>query len=368
MFELVLTGACSPRKIASIARDEWGMRTPRRKRSGGTPPALGTIYKILGNRFYAGLIVWNGTVYRGQHEPVVTIDEFECVQSLLKRRGRPRPKKHDFPFTGLIRCGACGLMVTAEQKVNKYGSRYTYYHCTKRGLGPRCGQPAVSGTQLERQFASFLSSIAIDPRVAEWLLEALDADRSGAEAHELARQASVDLALSEAKTQLSELTSLRLRRLLSDDEFVLERRRLEQEAIRLEESRGGTGKFTESRFELSRDVISFSRQAVEWFERGDAAVKRLIVQTAGSNFFLKGKIVSIQAAKPFIAPPFSAEFLRLCGDGEDVRTFPPRLKAEYDSYVQTLSESFDDPGCAKIPERLEALREWSEGGEHKHAA
>jgi hypothetical protein len=22
-------------------------------------------------------------------------------------------------------------MVTAEQKVNKYGSRYTYYHCTK---------------------------------------------------------------------------------------------------------------------------------------------------------------------------------------------------------------------------------------------
>jgi hypothetical protein len=30
------------------------------------------------------------------------------------RPGRPRPQKHRFAFTGMIRCGSCGLRVTAE--------------------------------------------------------------------------------------------------------------------------------------------------------------------------------------------------------------------------------------------------------------
>ena len=87
---------------------------------------MSSIYKILSTPFYAGLIVWNGQVHPGKHEAVISIDEFERVRALLQRPGRPKPRQHSFAFTGMIRCGACGLFVTAEHKINRFGSRYIY--------------------------------------------------------------------------------------------------------------------------------------------------------------------------------------------------------------------------------------------------
>src|SRR4029077_17936251 len=84
IFDLMLTGTYSPRDIALIARDEWGFRTPKRRKTGGVPLAMSTMYKILSNPFYAGVIVWDGKIYPGKHEPVVSIQEFQRVRSLLE--------------------------------------------------------------------------------------------------------------------------------------------------------------------------------------------------------------------------------------------------------------------------------------------
>jgi site-specific DNA recombinase len=62
IFDLMLTGAYSTRQIGSIARDEWGLRSRKRRRIGGAPLGMNAIYKILSNPFYAGLIVWSGQV------------------------------------------------------------------------------------------------------------------------------------------------------------------------------------------------------------------------------------------------------------------------------------------------------------------
>lgn len=166
MFELMLTGAYGPKAIAIKARDEWGFLTPKKKRTGGKPLSLSTIYRIFGNPFYAGLIMWGGQVYQGKHEPVITLDEFERVQELLGRPGRPRPRTLRFAFTGMMRCGACRLMITAEDKW-KRGKRYTYYHCTKRRLEPRCLEPSVDLHGLEAQILRFLEVTYVPPHVHE---------------------------------------------------------------------------------------------------------------------------------------------------------------------------------------------------------
>ena len=123
MFELMLSGAYGPKEIALKARDEWGFLTPKKKRIGGKPLSLGTIYRTLANPFYAGIIVWKGQTYPGKHEAVVTLDEFKRVQELLGRPGRPRPRAHRFAFTGMMHCGTCGLMITAENKVTRSRNR-----------------------------------------------------------------------------------------------------------------------------------------------------------------------------------------------------------------------------------------------------
>ena len=206
MFEMMLTGACTPKQIALTARDEWGFRTPKKKRSGGCPLAMSSIYKILSNPYYAGIIVWNGESFQGKHDPVVTLREFEQVRSMLARPGRPKAQRHSFAYTGMIRCGSCGLWVTAEHKVNRFGSRYLYYHCSKRHLGPRCSEPSVEVRDLERQVGAFLRSLAIDRDLETWIFDQIAIHSQQFQESEKARKISLAKALN-GKRPVTQLRS-----------------------------------------------------------------------------------------------------------------------------------------------------------------
>ena len=343
IYELMLTGAYTPKQIALKARDEWGFRTPRKKRIGGGPLALSSTHKILTNPFYAGIIVWNGQTYPGKHEPVITIDEFEQVQELLGRPGRPRLQRHTFAFTGMIRCGACGLMVTAEHKVNRFGSRYIYYHCTKRGLGPRCQEGSIELQELERQISRFLGNLVIPERVYRVVVAQVKDLSNHWEVEEGARRQSLETAIQKVTGELSELTGLRLRNLLADEEFVCKRRELQQEHLRLTQQLHRAQEEV-TWFEPIEEVILFSNQAISWFQRGDPQTKRLILQTTGSNLVLKDKILSIEATKPFRQwPQYLAPASRLAVIN-DVRTFLSRDDDEVKrtvANIRTLKKRFE---------------------------
>jgi DNA invertase Pin-like site-specific DNA recombinase len=319
MFELMLTGAYNPKRIAIMARDEWGFRTPKRKRSGGKPLALSSIYKILSNPFYAGIIVWDGQSYPGKHVPVVTIDEFQEVRRLLQRPGTAKPQRHEFAFTGLIRCGSCGLRITAEHKVNGYGRRYTYYHCTKRNLGPRCSEPSIQSDDLERQIEEFICSLAIDPKIEAWILGNLDLGKAEMAARENAKKISLQAAVADVESQLNELTGLRLRGLLTDEEFVQRRDALHRERMGLRQNMNTAGEASD-RFELLTEFISFSNRAAEWFAIGNNQLKRQILEIVGSNFVLMDKKLNVEAKKPFGLAAQMRDDSTWLGVVDDVRT------------------------------------------------
>jgi hypothetical protein len=55
----------------------------------------------------------------------------------------------------------CGFAITAEHKVNRFGSRYVYYHCTRKRRDYRCRQPVVPLPDLERQLGAFLNEVSL---------------------------------------------------------------------------------------------------------------------------------------------------------------------------------------------------------------
>ena len=338
MFEMMLTGGYTPKRIALIARDDWGFCTPKKKRIGGRPLAMSSIYKILSNPYYAGIILWNGESYPGKHEPVVTLDEFERVRKMLARPGRPKSQRYTFAYTGMIRCGSCGLWVTAEHKINRYGYRYLYYHCSRHRLGPRCAEPSVEIKQLETQIEEFLRSLVIDRDVEEWILEQIGIYARKFQEVEQARRWSLEKALANVELQLAELTGLRLRNLLTDAEFVAQRETLRREQMQLSEK---IAKFanTLNRFEPAKELISFSNQAADWFVHGDDQSKRLILETVGSNLTLKDKKLCIQAANPFAALSTFATNTRRLAIVDVVRTFS------------------DDPDYARILHNIVTIKE-----------
>lgn len=326
MFELALAGTSS-RQIARIARDEWGFRSHLRKRTGGTPIGTSTVHRILTNPFYTGIIRWSGQTYVGKHEPVVSVDEFRAVGQALARPGKEKPHKHRFAYTGLIRCGSCGLMITAEHKMNPYGSRYVYYHCTRRMDGPRCREPAVEVKALEAQIVRFLRTITLEPQVETWINEQLALEADGRALEDQAVAQSLQHSLASVQAEMRELTGLRTRRLIDDPEFLSERERLQAEIVRLNAAIA-TGQEVD-RFELFQELVSFSVLALIWFLTGDDEDRRLIVKIVGSNSTLSGKKLNIEAAKPFIELADLARCLRVRGLEDDVRTFKPFERGEF---------------------------------------
>ncbi|MBA3568420.1 MAG: recombinase family protein [Pyrinomonadaceae bacterium] len=318
LFALALTGGYTVKELYRKARNEWGYRTPTRKRSGGRPLALSSVYKILANPFYTGDFLYHGKLYPGKHQPIISLGEFALLQQWLGRPGTAKPQRYRFPFTGMIRCGACNLMVTAEHKANRYGSRYIYYHCTKRNTGERCPEPSVEARQLERQIQGFLQSLTIHQGLHEWLTtEALHLERDGNDKEIIRR--SVQGAIQDLGKQEGVLLDLRIRELIGDSAFTKRREALQLEQAALRERQQKLDEENDW-FEPAESLISFSNMAVKWFRDGADEIRRLILQTVGSNLILRDKILSIEAVKPFSTACSGGAILQRCGFVNDVRT------------------------------------------------
>jgi len=338
MWDLMLTGLYPPKKIHHIAMNEWGLRTRKRKRTGGGPLAVSAVYKMFANPFYAGIIKWEGRTYPGKHEPVITLEEFDRVQQVLNDNYRPRPKTHCFTYTGLFRCGECGLSITAEEKINRYGYRYTYYRCTKKRLIPKCAQRSIEVDELEKQVLEFLKEITISDKIHSWALKQLEKARAERSDSAEKIQPSLEKALDAICKELENLTKLRLRDLITDDEFVSQRQRLELERLKLQQTLEKL-KQTSSWLEPARLFISLSNRAVCWFTEGDRETKRLVLEITGSNLLLKDKKMLIEAAKPFRRGGIKPSFSQRCALVDDVRTF--FIDHDYEDKVRKLKRLFE---------------------------
>src|SRR5207245_9599147 len=97
---------------------------------------------------------------REKHGPMITLDEFERAQAILRRDTRSHPKRHLFPYAGLLRCGTCQGSVTAEEHYNRYGYHYVHYHCTHKNLrNATCREKCAEEEDLNRQVLEFIDRI-----------------------------------------------------------------------------------------------------------------------------------------------------------------------------------------------------------------
>jgi site-specific DNA recombinase len=176
MFDWYARGDISLKEAARKAHAA-GLLYPK---SGAKVP-VSTVHTILRNRLYTGSFEWNGKLIQGKHEPLVSVELWERVQGVLDGRFAKKAKrgKHDFAFSGLIACHACGCAVVGEIKKQ----RYIYYHCT--GYADKCqGNPAscrrkhVREEALEAQFTELLGRLRFDGEVLEWVRDALHASHA----------------------------------------------------------------------------------------------------------------------------------------------------------------------------------------------
>jgi hypothetical protein len=301
LFRKAVTGHYSLRALRAYAMN-IGLKTPQGKRVGGRYLSISMVHRLLTNRFYAGVIEWGGTTYPGAHTPMVTMDELERVRNHLARSRKAAPKKLEFPFTGLIRCGECGSMVTAELKVNRHGKQYTYYHCT--WYRASCQQRRyMPSRDLEAAIVEFICSLEVPPPIAAWASEQIRALQHDSENEGKRANGVLQNTLQDTVRSLNTLVGLRVREVISDEEFWEQRRGLQLEKMRIEQLLA-EATTQDAWIRPVEQILEFAQNAPSLFRNSTDRVKKLIFSTLGSNSSLRDGKLSVEARKPFITYSF----------------------------------------------------------------
>lgn len=300
MWDLMLTGSKSLDDVRRIANNQWGLRTKKFKRMGGNPVAKSTVHRMFTNPFYYGYMRHNLGLFKGNHKPIVTYEEFQHVQQILGRPDRPKSKKYNFPFSGgLIKCGFCDCCVTAEFTTNRHGTRYTYYHCSKKNERIKCPERSIRAEQLDEQLIQFLSSLKISKQLGAWILKNVKHIDDEAQLLSDDKIKAIENSLADYENQMVELSRMRYKNYLDDAGFLKEKAKLLQEQQALEEKLNRLRSGEVKLYPLVKKVIHVAHYAAFWFQKASDNDKRHLIETIGSNPILKDKKLLIQAQIPF---------------------------------------------------------------------
>ena len=287
MWDSLLTGAYNVKQVWEMAVKDFGITTRK-----GNKLACSTAYQIFTNPFYYGSYEWprgSGNWYQGKHEPMVSIAEYDRVQLLLGRKGRPRPKTHSFAFTGVMKCAPCGAGITAEDKYkllrNGDTAHYTYYHCTKR-KDPDCPEKSLTETKLSDQICEKLLALKIPAEFHTWAMKLFESEQEREVESRGAILATQRKAYDEVLKRLDRYMEMRAREEITETEYREKRTHLLKEKARYMELLNDTDRNTTQWYKNMDSGFKFVKRAEEKFKTGTPEERREILLSLGSNFFL----------------------------------------------------------------------------------
>ena len=109
----------------------------------------------------------------GTHEPIIDRATFEKAQSLFNRNIRKPSQSDDvLIFSGLVRCGHCGRIMSKKTNRHSYGT-YHYYRCvTHNKMDPaKCTGQTIRIDRLEKAVLKFLQTMVAVSVEYDQLLE-----------------------------------------------------------------------------------------------------------------------------------------------------------------------------------------------------
>ncbi len=154
--------------------------------------------------------------------------------------------------------------------------------------------------ELERQMDEELSKITILPEFREWALESLGKDHKREVEKRTKIYETQQKALNDAQARLDRLTDMRLRDLLTDDEYTSKRDEIQKEIKVFKRELTQTEGRAEKWLELTEQVFNFATYARIHFHEGDMHAKKQIMMSLGSNPTIKDKKLSIDLSEFFI--------------------------------------------------------------------
>lgn len=225
-FESYATGVVSLSDLATELH-ALGLRHLR----SGQKVHASSLHGMLQNPIYCGFVRYNGTLYPGKHEPLVTPGLFQRVQETFEpNRNGNKEQTHLFALRDFLTCASCGCKITAERQRG-----HVYYRCTHGKGREACAERAYTREEkLLEQVETILGTIEIGPDILAALLqESRLLDEKEARGGEEERR-GLQRAIEENRAKTDRLLDSYLEGTVDKDTYQTKARELGQERLALE--------------------------------------------------------------------------------------------------------------------------------------
>lgn len=291
-FDEYLHGDKSLQDMANFLNNA-GVKSPRYKGK----YTCSMVDRILKNPFFCGKMLYEGELYDGVHEAIITLREHEWILSRTTEKTRPKLVKQEFVYRGLIKCGQCGCAIVGARKTKPSGKQYVYYGCSKR-RGP-CQQPTIKPEQLDQQVEERIKAVFIDERIWSLCKKLLALSSKEQIDQQLLLRAKwqKDLVLTENK--LHRLLDMHLSGEIDKPAYAEKKSQLLKEKALLMEKLADSGSSTDQHRKKVESFFEVAHLAHRTFQEGTIMQKKGIVKHIGWNLQLIDGKLRWEYKKPF---------------------------------------------------------------------
>ena len=321
-FDLYASGTHSIRSLV-IELDRRGLRNGT-----GHPLTKTGVETLLSNVFYCGLIhiKRTGQTYRGAHEPIIGVAQFQRVQDIKSGKAVKKVTRHNHLFRGLFRCQHCSRSLIGELHKGR-----VYYRCQTKG----CLTKSLREDEVEQVIVNLLHCLTLTEGNLKIALERLPAILTPAVSEDEVK--GIDLQAAQIEQRLDRLTDMAIDNLIEPEAYqakkqslMLEQRRVTE--MRDEAARNATDPGVVRRFlELATNLATLYQSAAK-------AQKRRIVEWATLNRLASGKSLYFEPSKWLLDTQTMLGVLCCAEQRDDSRTDTRDLHDLIDSVTKLLQQ------------------------------
>jgi DNA invertase Pin-like site-specific DNA recombinase/predicted metal-binding protein len=316
LFELFLTGNYSVEGLHKKVK-ELGIKNSRNQIFSKTQ-----LHKALRDPFYTGTrFIYAKRLYtNGTHPAMITDEQYDLIQEILSNRSRPRYFTHVGFLNGIVRCGECNGMITAEVHRKKYKNgktqEFAYYRCTKRKRDIKCSQPYIAVDKLDRQAIAYLKTIKLSTQFVDWAIKWLKVMHKEQQNIKESKLIATQDSYNDVNKKLDRLVELMISGVITAKEGSEKKQLLEDEKKRLFDILSKIDIHATEWTNLTIQTFNFVKIAQDKFEFGTIEQKKTILKVIGSNLVLKDRKLSITLRTPFTY--IQKVVSKLKGEKEDI--------------------------------------------------
>lgn len=259
----------------------------------------GDVERLLKDEFYVGWYTWRDERYRGKHDTVFTIDEWQRLQATFGRAPYGSPLETGGALSGFLLCVECGCRITYDPKIKPDGRRYDYYRCTN-GHRMHAKRIHVTEAQLLAQFEAAIANIEMPHALADEISRVLR------ETHEVVRIerrreiAALKRTVDDVQAREDKIVAMYVDGKLDDVTYQRQRDMLLNEKHAALDRLSAASEELDDKYLVTADrCFELAKQARTLWNQRSPSEKRQLLEMVLSNPRLDGASARWDLKKPF---------------------------------------------------------------------